>query len=159
MGDRLSFFLMSYQKLRLPTRRGRDGFTMLEMVCVLILLGILVGAASGGMKFFSFSSELDVEKARMIARIAHARNMGVLMDMDGKTENMPCLTVADEKHVAYENMPPLPGEDITAAFVKGVTASPASLCFSGAGTTAAEITLTFGSDSVVLSIDGNGFVR
>ncbi|MGN0009110.1 MAG: hypothetical protein ACI33N_05600 [Desulfovibrionaceae bacterium] len=134
------------------------GFTLLEIVTMLVLMAVLASFFMGGLRFFSTPSALDVETARMTARIAHTRNMGVLMN---NPNTPPCLRIT-KTAVTYEHMPPLPGEGTTVNLVDGVQLvndTDVVLCFSDTGLRGGEqsVQLSASGSSATLTVNSHGF--
>ncbi len=140
------------------SRTPSAGFTLLEIVMVIALLGILGTIAVSRMDGALFTSAdmtvLERERLLMLARIAHVRTEAIRADEEKS------LTITAEGFRYGEDTAPMTGEAQSAAF-ESVKAEPVTLRFDRYGMcasgSAARVTLRQADQWVDIQIEAGGY--
>ena len=151
----------------------QHGFTLVELVMVIVLLGIL--SATALPKFFAVSSYQKqlffddtlsaVQYAQKLA-VATGCNVQVSVDNNSYTLSRPANTdrsLCTSTHPADFSLPvrhPGTGEAAYTHAENGVslTASPSSFYFNALGLASAAVTLTVANDKMIAVVAATGFV-
>lgn len=119
-------------------RREERGFTLIEVVMVLLLMALMAGLVfQWSPKLKAPDATTEHQKALMIARIAHARNQALLRDEEVS------LKISNGINLQYVNMSPLSSSERSNSDSQVVTLKDVSLS-TAAGST--NFTLTFKPD-------------
>lgn len=142
------------------SRTGKHGFTILEVVITLAILGIVTAITLPSMKVSVPSTgNVELEVMKMVGRIAHARNEAVLLGrpVTIKVENNT-VTYSSDSTEAGATPSPMVGEGASATTTY---VSAGSCTFNASGMVDGSSTCNYvvddGSTKKTITISGGGY--